>query len=46
MANQEIDKFLDAAVESCCKMDFRAFENTVSWDVYDPLIAKSWTKRI
>lgn len=46
MDGREINKFLDAAAEACCKMDFRTFGETVSWFAYDPLIAKSWTKRI
>lgn len=42
----EVDNWLDAAVGACCIMDFRTFGETVAWFAYDPLIAKSWTKRI
>ncbi|MBI5728234.1 MAG: hypothetical protein HY984_00595 [Candidatus Magasanikbacteria bacterium] len=44
--NRDIDEFLDAFVPAIKAMDFNTFSETISWDRYDPLIAKSWLKRI
>lgn len=44
--NKDLDEFLDSMTEASLKMDFHTFDKTVSWYAYDPLIAKSWTKRI
>lgn len=42
----DVDEFLNAFTDACCQMDFRTFDASVSWFRYDPLIAKSWIKRL
>lgn len=44
--DKEIELFLESAVKCICMIDFRTFDKSANWYSYDPLIAKSWTKRI
>lgn len=44
--NQDLDQYLDSMTEAVCTMDFRTLGGNIFWPNYDPLFAKSWTKRI
>lgn len=44
--NNEVEMFLQSFVSSVTAMDFSTFNDTISWDRYDPLVANNWTKRI
>lgn len=44
--NKEVETYLSAITEACFQMDFKTFDDTIVWFAYDPLAAKSWTKRM
>ena len=43
---KEIEKFIDSVLQGFGPMDLSTLNDTVVWYVYDPLIAKAWSKRI
>lgn len=43
---QEMERALASFEKSIAAMDVRTFADVASWDQYDPLIAKAWTRRM